>query len=73
MTHLRHRMQEDLRLRNFSERTVHHYTHTPLPSSQPTSISHLMSSVPNIFERFFYICSTNGSLPGERSKGPGRR
>jgi hypothetical protein len=28
MTHLRQRMQEDLRLGTFSERTVRHYTHT---------------------------------------------
>jgi hypothetical protein len=28
MTHLRQRMQEGPPLRNFSERTVRHYTHT---------------------------------------------
>ena len=29
--------------------------------------THLISSVPSIFERFFCICSTNGSMPGEPS------
>jgi hypothetical protein len=28
MTHLRQRMQEDPRMRNFSERTIRHFTHT---------------------------------------------
>ena len=28
MSHLRQRIQEDLRLRKFSERTIRHYTHT---------------------------------------------
>jgi hypothetical protein len=28
MTHLRQRIQEEVRLRNFSQRTIRHYTHT---------------------------------------------
>ena len=36
MTHLRQRTQEDLRLRNFSQRTISQYTHTVEPVATST-------------------------------------
>jgi hypothetical protein len=44
---------------------------SPLPSSQRPFTSRLINWVPSIFGRCFSICSTNGSLPGERSRVPG--
>lgn len=63
MTHLRQRMQEDLRLRNFSERTVRHYTHTVAEfakyfhrSPDQLGLEHIRTSC--------CFCSTSASLLG---------
>jgi hypothetical protein len=45
-------------------------TPTPLPSSQNTSTSHPINSVPSMFAPSCYICSTSGSLPGNHSGSP---
>lgn len=69
MTHIRQRMQEDLRLRNYSERTARTKL-TRLPSSASTSTSHPINSVPRMFARSSCIYSTNASLRGERFRVP---
>jgi integrase/recombinase XerD len=71
MTHLRQRMQEDLRLRNFSERTVRHYTHTVAEFAKyfhksPDQLG------PEHVRTFLRIFSTNASLRGERFRARGQ-
>lgn len=72
MTQLRQRMQEDLRLRNFSERTIRHYTHTIAEFAKyfhksPDQLG------PEHVRTFFCICLTSASLHGERFRAPGQR
>ena len=72
MTHLRQRMQEDLRLRNFSERTIRHYTHTVAEFAKyfhksPDQLG------PEHVRAFLLHRSTTASLRGERFRARGQR
>jgi hypothetical protein len=67
-------MQEDLRLRNFSEREIRHHTHTVAEFAKFLHESpDPINSVPSMFAHFFCIDSTNASLPWERFRGRDRR
>jgi integrase/recombinase XerD len=65
-------MQEDLRLRNFSERTVRHYTHTVAEFAtyfhkSPDQLG------PEHIRTFLLHLLNERKLAWGRSKGPGRR
>ena len=66
MTHLRQRMQEDLRLRNFSERTVRHYTHTVAEFAKYFRKSPDQLGPEHVRTYLLFLCSTSASLRGER-------
>jgi hypothetical protein len=72
MTRLRQRMQEDLRLRNFSERAIRS-TPTSLLSTQNTSTGRPINWIRSSRGPGCCIYSTSGSLPGEPFREPGRR
>jgi hypothetical protein len=71
MTHLRQRMKEDLRLRNFSPRTIHSYTRIVAEyanyfNKSPDELG------PEHIRTWLWTCSTSGSWPGVRPSPPGR-
>ena len=72
MTHLRQRMQEDLRLRNFSERTICRYTHIVAEFAKyfhksPDQLG------PEHVRTFLLHLLNERKLAWERSRAPGRR
>jgi Phage integrase, N-terminal SAM-like domain len=72
MTHLRQRMQDDLRLRNFSERTIRHYTHTIADFAKYFGRSPINWGQ-SMFVRTCCFCSPSASLRGERFRALDRR
>jgi hypothetical protein len=72
MTHLRQRMQEDLRLRNYSSRTIHSYTRIVAEFASYFH-SHPINWARNIFVSGCFICSMRGSSRGVRCSAPALR
>ena len=72
MTHLRQRMQEDLRLRSFSERTFRNYTHTVAEFAKYFRKSRDQLG-PEHVPATCCFCSTSASSRGGRSRVPAPR
>ena len=73
MTHLRQRMQEDLRLRTFSERTIRRYTEIVAEFGKVFPTSHLISLARSMFALSSLYLLNDRKLAWGTIQEPGRR
>lgn len=71
MTVLRQRLQEELRLRNYSPETIRNYT-TAVADLLATFTSHPINSAPNRSALTCCICLRSGGYPGRLCRVVGR-